>query len=151
MTMPRGVRNNNPLNIRLGEKWQGLKARQTDGQFCQFVSMDFGFRAAFRLLNTYYAKYGLICVRDIIRRWAPETENNTAAYINTVCSQVSRCMSKELKDTDGLPPVSTDKVTWCCIVRAMARVECGAKFADSPYVTGDISRGYELAFGHRRN
>ena len=33
----RGIRNNNPLNIRRSkDKWQGMKALQTDAQFCQF-------------------------------------------------------------------------------------------------------------------
>ena len=33
----RGIRNNNPLNIRRSkDKCQGMKALQTDPQFCQF-------------------------------------------------------------------------------------------------------------------
>ena len=35
----RGVRNNNPCNIRLGSDWQGLSDRQEDKSFCPFVSM----------------------------------------------------------------------------------------------------------------
>ena len=41
--LPRGIRNNNPLNIRRTAKdqWQGLRAQQTDASFCQFESLDY--------------------------------------------------------------------------------------------------------------
>ena len=54
--LPRGIRNNNPLNIRRGkDQWQGLRAQQTDASFCQFESLEYGWRAAFYLLTrTYY-------------------------------------------------------------------------------------------------
>ena len=36
--LPRGIRNNNPLNIRRSkDKWKGLRAVQADAQFCQRV------------------------------------------------------------------------------------------------------------------
>ena len=36
--LPRGIRNNNPLNIRRTAKdqWKGLRAKQTDASFCQY-------------------------------------------------------------------------------------------------------------------
>ena len=50
---PRGIRNNNPLNIRRGaSQWQGLKRRQTDKDFCQFVTVAYGYRAALRAQRT---------------------------------------------------------------------------------------------------
>ena len=60
--LPRGIRNNNPLNIRRGkDQWQGLRAQQTDASFCQFESLEYGWRAAFYLLTrTYYHKYRLV-------------------------------------------------------------------------------------------
>ena len=81
MSTPRGLRNCNPLNIRLsGDKWKGMKAQQQDGDFCQFESMEWGWRAAFRLLTrTYYHKYRWYNIRDIIHKWAPVAENNTRA------------------------------------------------------------------------
>ena len=56
--LPRGIRNNNPLNIRRSkDQWQGLRAQQTDAQFCQFETLEYGWRAAFYLLTrTYYHK-----------------------------------------------------------------------------------------------
>ena len=83
---PRGLRNNNPLNIRrTAAQWQGLMLTQTDPEFCQFKSLEYGWRAAFRLLtHTYFAKYRLDTIRKIVSRWAPSSENNTATYIATV-------------------------------------------------------------------
>lgn len=47
-TTPRGIRNCNPLNIRRSAaKWKGLCAQQNDASFCQFESMEWGWRAAF--------------------------------------------------------------------------------------------------------
>ena len=41
--LPRGIRNNNPLNIRRTAKdqWKGLRAQQTDASFCQFDSLEY--------------------------------------------------------------------------------------------------------------
>ena len=53
----RGLRNNNPLNIRHGkDQWLGAATTQTDKDFVQFQSMAYGYRAAWRILNTYYKK-----------------------------------------------------------------------------------------------
>ena len=85
--LPRGIRNNNPLNIRRGkDQWQGLRAQQTDASFCQFESLEYGWRAAFYLLTrTYYHKYRLFTIRAIINKWAPPHENLTSTYIENVC------------------------------------------------------------------
>lgn len=84
--LPRGYRNNNPLNIRLtGTSWQGKVLPNTDGTFEQFRSMAHGYRAALRTMRTYINKYGCNTVAKIISRWAPENENNTQAYIKHVC------------------------------------------------------------------
>ena len=40
-----------------------------------------GIAAAFVLLRTYINQYGLTTPRSIIARWAPPTENDTAAYL----------------------------------------------------------------------
>ena len=53
--LPRGIRNNNPLNIRRSkDQWKGLRAQQTDSQFCQFETLEYGWRAAFYLLTRTY-------------------------------------------------------------------------------------------------
>ncbi|ENQ1014962.1 structural protein [Proteus mirabilis] len=89
MTRPaRGERNNNPGNIRHGSKWQGLSAQQTDKDFCQFVSPEYGIRAIYKLLQTYQKKYELNTVESIIDRYAPPNENNTTGYINRAAKDI---------------------------------------------------------------
>ena len=89
-TIPRGLRNNNPLNIRhSASRWQGARAEQTDKSFVQFTSMTMGYRAAWRILETYYkhfeAQHKPFTPRNIIYRWAPPDENDSEAYLRTVC------------------------------------------------------------------
>lgn len=81
----RGIRNNNPGNIRRsGIQWQGMSAQQTDPEFVQFITPEYGIRALSHVLDTYSGSYGLNTVRGIIGRYAPSSENNTTAYINAV-------------------------------------------------------------------
>ena len=84
--LPRGYKNNNPLNIRISSTlWNGKVSPNTDGAFEQFVDLAHGYRAALVTLRTYINKYGLNTVRKMITRWAPPSENNTESYINNVC------------------------------------------------------------------
>lgn len=115
--IPRGIRNNNPLNIRIGNTWQGEVSHPTDTEFEQFISMKWGLRAAFVLLRRYIERYGLRTIRDIISRWAPASENNTRAYINAVCHWTGMTELQELAFKDAN--------TMCNLVWAMARVETG--------------------------
>ena len=81
MTLPRGYRNNNPLNIRnSNEKWAGEIRPSQDPAFKQFKSMGYGFRAALKLIRNYIGK-GHNTIEKIISRWAPANENHTDSYI----------------------------------------------------------------------
>ena len=83
----RGIRNKNPGNIRRsGITWQGQAATQTDQDFVQFISPEYGIRALSRVLDSYSQRHGLNTVGGIIARYAPSTENNTAAYASAVAS-----------------------------------------------------------------
>ncbi|MBS3875920.1 structural protein [Proteus mirabilis] len=92
----RGERNNNPGNIRHGSKWQGLSAQQTDKDFCQFVSPEYGIRAIYKLLQTYQNKYELNTVESIIDRYAPPNENNTAGYINRAAKDIGVSVNESI-------------------------------------------------------
>lgn len=82
----RGIRNNNPGNIRWGDEWKGLvpETQRTDKSFCQFKSAEYGIRAMIIILRNYQRKHGLSTISGIINRWAPTNENDTQAYINSV-------------------------------------------------------------------
>lgn len=86
-SLPRGIRNNNPGNIRKSaDAWQGLAPQQTDSAFFQFTSPLYGIRALAKVLKNYRDLYGLYTVRGIVNRWAPPKENNTSAYVNAVAN-----------------------------------------------------------------
>lgn len=88
--LPRGIRNNNPGNIRHGDPWQGLdpESRKKDKDFAVFTSPGHGIRALARVLISYSDKHNLDTVRGIIGRWAPPNENNTAAYVMQVARAI---------------------------------------------------------------
>ena len=151
---PRGLRNNNPLNIRRTGKdqWKGMvkpavvikpavvgdlksptsevgdfKSPPTnrpavwDRAFCQFESMEWGWRAAFYLLTrTYYHTHRLYTIRGIISRWAPpQDHNNTEAYIRNV----SRLTGIGPDEPLGIPSEKPSR--WMMLGAAMAIQENG--------------------------
>ena len=86
--LPRGIRNNNPGNIRRnGDPWQGLAERQGDVEFFTFKDPIYGIRALARTLIAYQDKHSLRSIRQILNRWAPPVENNTNAYVRAVAAQ----------------------------------------------------------------
>lgn len=84
---PRGIRLNNPLNIRKGIEWQGLEYPNDDAEFCRFSMPEYGIRAGCKIFQTYSVKYGLHTLSEWIHRFAPNTENDTEAYVKHVCSE----------------------------------------------------------------
>lgn len=87
--LPRGIRNNNPGNIRrTGESWKGLSKAQIDNDFFRFDDPVYGIRALMVILINYQKRYGLRSISSIIRRYAPSSENDTAAYIQSVSKHV---------------------------------------------------------------
>ena len=48
--LPRGIRNNNPGNIRVAKiRWQGQKTAQFDQSFVEFDSPEMGLRALMKV------------------------------------------------------------------------------------------------------
>jgi len=115
--LPKGLRNNNPLNIRRGERWKGLVLPGTDPQFCQFKNMKLGVRAGFILLRQYIKKYSCNTVRSIVSRWAPPSENDTQAYIANVSRWARIDPDKAIR--------YEDKPRMLALMRAMICQECG--------------------------
>ena len=135
--LPRGIRNNNPLNIRrTKDQWQGMRKEQTDSQFCQFENLAYGWRAAFRLLTrTYYHTYRLFTIRAIVNKWAPPNENNTRAYVENV----SRLTGIGADEPLGIP--SDKPGRWIALGVAMAIQENGITSID----WFAMLRGWEMA------
>ncbi|MBU6476084.1 MAG: structural protein [Alphaproteobacteria bacterium] len=103
--IPRGIRNNNPGNLRLSKtRWQGQAAEQPDPDFITFMGPVFGLRALMKTLLTYRLKYGLDTVRSLINRYAPPVENDTGSYIYNVAKrlgvkpddEIDLCLQKTL-------------------------------------------------------
>ena len=130
--IPRGIRNNNPLNIRIGNKWKGETSENTDGVFEQFTRMEYGIRAAFILLRRYINRYHLNSVQKIVSRWAPRNENHTEKYIEHVCKRMAVFPTTKI--------AFEDKATMVSLVDAMAIYECGQSI---PLEV--IQAGYTLA------
>lgn len=127
---PRGIRNNNPLNIRIsGDNWQG--ANGDDGEFVTFETPEKGIRAAARILKNYRDKYGLKSVGQIITRWAPPTENNTASYIKNVAKKVGISANEDLLDYE-----------YQSLISAMIYHENGQQ----PYSSSVIADAFEQGF-----
>lgn len=85
-SLPRGVRNNNPGNLERGkDRWLGMSADQSsDSRFIVFDKPEQGIRALMRVLINYQERHDIKTVRQAINRWAPSTENNSAAYVQHV-------------------------------------------------------------------
>lgn len=126
--LPRGLRNNNPGNIRRNsDVFQGEVNPSRDKEFKQFKSMAYGYRAVFKILSNYYRNYKLDTIRKMIGRWAPENENNTAGYVSLVCSY------------SGIGPddlISFDREQMIRIVAGMSRVENGKEADMSDVIAG---------------
>jgi len=76
---------NNPLNIRYDGRSQWLGLAGQDHGFCCFVSLAYGIRCAAYLLMRSYRKAGVFTLAQIVRRFAPISENPTANYIKYLC------------------------------------------------------------------
>lgn len=119
---PRGIRNNNPLNIRKGSSWKGERPNQTDTAFEEFVSMEWGIRAAYKLMRNHITGFKgsrpkMNTLKKLISVWAPPTENATNRYVDFVSAQVGLLPSSIIDPNDGRMMAK--------IARAMAFVECG--------------------------
>jgi len=113
---PRGLRNNNPLNIRRNSGCFQGEIKGKDKAFKTFSSMPYGYRAAFITLATYLSK-GQNTIEKIVAKWAPPSENNTASYIAKVEKWSGVPKEKALTAADG--------ADYIMIVAAMSAVENG--------------------------
>lgn len=138
--LPRGLRNNNPLNIRINpaNQWMGAADEQRDPQFVQFTSIVWGLRAGIVIIRNWLMaaarKNESLTMGRIISKWAPASDgNNVPAYI----SKVHRLSGIAQHDN----VVYSDKNQIVNLVWAMAFVECGR--AIDPRL---VEEAYNLVF-----
>lgn len=129
-SIPRGIRNNNPGNIKDdGTPWKGQVGN--DGVFVTFDDMSWGTRALGTAVSNMI-KRGLNTITALISTWAPPEENDTDSYINSVAT-----------DT-GIPPtqiLTPDAPTLSALMRAIINHENG-DVQSVTYVTDqDIADG----------
>ena len=82
---PRGLRNNNPGNIRHNpaNDWNGMTGQDADG-FVKFSGAQYGIRAIGKVIDSYQRR-GKLMLRDVIETWAPPGDNNnTESYLSHV-------------------------------------------------------------------
>lgn len=136
---PRGWRNLNPGNIRKGNDWQGLAPHGLDAEFDVFVSAEMGFRALCRILLNYRRKHGLRTVGQIISRWAPPNENDTAGYVRFVSASLGVAPDTE---------ITLDRQTLFTLAKAIARKENGRRPEGGDWFSdAQILAGVDLALG----
>lgn len=128
--IPRGIRNNNPGNIRYtGTEWRGLATPPSDGAFCIFTHPAFGIRALGMVLRNYNRYHGIRTIKRIIARFAPSSENNTAAYVQSVC--------KAAGFDDSLQLDLENEAVLLSLIKAIIKHENGRQ----PYTDAELLEG----------
>ena len=131
----RGVRNNNPLNIRYGSNWEGMvkNSKELDRSFCVFKDVRYGIRAGAKLFLNYKRFYGIDTIRGIVSRFSPPEENDTTAYCEDVCKRMGKAREESLDLYNGGIMLS--------LLKAIIRHENGYQ----PYSDEEIKAGMYLA------
>ena len=109
---PRGVRNNNPGNLKYvpGVAWIGQNGQDDDG-FAIFDSADDGLRALARLLHTYAAWDGVRTIDQLIGRYAPGGVTSVDHYAKFVADDVGVSPCQTI-DVDHLIPLIMRAIIW---------------------------------------
>lgn len=145
----RGLRNNNPLNIRNGvSRWKGMEEQEEEKEFVCFLTLSMGYRAAWILLRNYHQRLlnegKNYTLGNIIERWAPpEDGNDSKAYVRSV---LRLCAGKVVgRQPLPMPDTPEGKPVFTEIMAAMTCVENGISM--DAVDRGSIEKGWELAFG----
>jgi hypothetical protein len=112
---PKGLRNNNPGNLRYvaSIQWNGQQGDDGTG-YAVFDTAENGVRALGHQLKTYASRgintvgdvvddEGRIIQKGIIPTFAPSVENDTGAYVSAVCGELGVAPNQPI-DVYGLLP-----------------------------------------------
>jgi len=98
--LPRGIRNNNPGNLRKTSiDWLGKLKPGNDSSFEQFQTFVYGLRAQIRDIKGDIQKKGQNTLTKLITAYAPEFENNTNSYIQNVANRANIGPDQQLTGT----------------------------------------------------
>jgi len=127
--MTRGLRNNNPGNLRKSaDHFRGEKA-SSDKEFKQFTAIEWGIRALILVLRTYFKRHRLHTIRQIVGRWAPASENDTRAYVRFVSQRTGY-------EPDAV--LTADSDTLLALASAICEYENGAPVSEYAIYTGNF-------------
>lgn len=89
MTTPSPLNRNNPGNLRYDKDvvWQGQSLAYSDS-FVVFYDPIMGLRAMLFVLWRYIVREGCKDITDVVTKYAPPSENDTAAYIANVSASM---------------------------------------------------------------
>ena len=132
--LPRGIRNKNPGNIKLGTDWDGLAAEQTDPTFCIFDEAVMGIRALMRILLTYRFTHNKKNIDSIIRRWAPPSENDTEAYIKFVAKRM---------EIEPMAMIDNSIEGYLPLVKSIIQMEHGMQAYDDELIVEGMYKAWE--------
>jgi len=136
----RGVRNNNPGNIRHdpNEFYAGQTGVDKDG-FRIFKTPAYGIRAMMIKLQKYDSEHGLNTIEAIISRWAPPVENDTAKYIHFVAKRTGFNPNQKLD--------LYDLQTLVELTNAIAKMDSGAVYhpdvVEQAYKSLNLNEAYK--------
>ena len=132
--LPRGIRNKNPGNIKLGTDWDGLAAEQTDPTFWIFDEAVMGIRALMRILLTYRFTHNKKNIDSIIRRWAPPSENDTEAYIKFVAKRM---------EIEPMAMIDNSIEAYLPLVKSIIQMENGMQPYDDELIVEGMYKAWE--------
>jgi hypothetical protein len=128
-SLPRGMRNNNPGNITIGDNWQGMVGN--DGTFLIFADMSWGIRAlGTSLINMINKGYNTI--QTLIPQWSATDQ---AAYIANVSAYTG---------LDPAEQLGTDNDTISGLIIAISNQENGQAITTQYLTAADLSAGLNL-------
>ncbi|MFI3331464.1 MAG: structural protein P5 [Rikenellaceae bacterium] len=128
--MSRGLKNNNPGNIRLSKVTYKGEITSTDNSFKQFLNLEWGYRAMFVLIDSYLRR-DYKTITQIIARYAPPCENHTDNYIDFVAKQAKIDKNQKLN--------INSKEEMLALVSAMSYMENGV-----PAQKDAVESGWQL-------
>lgn len=101
----RGLRNNNPCNLKSSKntKWDGQVG--SDGKFIIFESPEYGIRACAKNLKNYQQKNGLDTLRSMVYRMGPPHENDTKKYVRNLSNIVGVSPDEKINVLKHLPEI----------------------------------------------